>query len=219
MKLIIFDYDGVLIDSFAVTSMIYKDISDAFQLGFPEDLEFYRELFELDWRETMKKVNIGEEHWPKTEAIYVEGLKKHKGIVKPYEGIPEVLKCLAAYSLALVTNNMRAEVDYTLTKYDLMKYFQASFTSEDGELKPSPDMIQKCLAKFDVKPEDAAFIGDMDGDIVSARAANIGKVIAVTYGYHLTHRLQDADVILDSPEAILDAIGAMSLRPVADIKD
>lgn len=206
MKLIMFDYDGVLIDSLAVTSRIYKDISDAFRLGFPEDLEFYKDLFELDWRETMKKVNIGQEHWTRTEAIYVEGLKKHKGVVKPYEGIPAVLAALAKkHALAVVTNNLRAEVDYTLGRYDLQKYFQASFTSEDGELKPSPDMIHKCLARFNVQPEEAAFIGDMDGDIASARAANIGKVIAVSYGYHATHRLQDADMILDRPEEILNA--------------
>ncbi|MBN1382472.1 MAG: HAD family hydrolase [Deltaproteobacteria bacterium] len=206
MKLIMFDYDGVLIDSLAVTSRIYKDISDAFQLGFPEDLEFYQDLFELDWRATMKKINLGEEHWSKTEEIYVEGLRKHKGRVKPYDGIPTVLEALAEHHvLAIVTNNLRAEVDYTLGQYDLHKYFQASFTSEDGELKPSPDMIHKCLARFDVKPENAAFIGDMDGDIVSARAANIGKIIAVSYGYHLTPRLQDADLILDTPEEILHA--------------
>lgn len=207
MKLIMFDYDGVLIDSFAITSLIYKDISDAFSLGFPEDGAFYRDLFELDWRETMRKINLGEEYWPKTEEIFIAGLKKHKGMVKPYDGIPEVLESLAKnHLLAIVTNNLRAEVDYTLGRYDLQKYFQASFTSEDGELKPSPDMIHKCLAKFNVKPEEAAFIGDMDGDIVSARAANIGKVIAVTYGYHMMHKLQDADLILNRPEEILDAI-------------
>jgi phosphoglycolate phosphatase len=204
MKLIMFDYDGVLIDSFAVTALIYKDISDAFNLGFPEDGEFYKDLFELDWRETMKKINLGEEHWPKTEEIFIDGLRKHKGIVKPYDGIPAVLENLAKnHSLAIVTNNLRVEVDYTLQKYDLHKYFQAFFTCEDGELKPSPDMIYKCLAKFNVKPEEAAFIGDMDGDITSARAANIGKVIAVTYGYHMTHKLMDADVILDRPEEII----------------
>jgi phosphoglycolate phosphatase len=207
MKLIMFDYDGVLIDSFAVTAKIYQDISDAFNRGFPEDGAFYRDLFELDWRETMRKVHIGREHWPKTEEIYIAGLKKHKGVVKPYEGIPEVLERLSThYPLAVVTNNLRAEVDETLRKYDLQKYFQASFTSEDGELKPSPDMIHKCLARFNVRSEEAAFIGDMDGDIKSARAANIGRVIAVSYGYHLTHRLKGADLILDRPEAILDAL-------------
>jgi phosphoglycolate phosphatase-like HAD superfamily hydrolase len=54
-----------------------------------------------------------------------------------------------------------------------------------------------------VDAKDAAFIGDMDGDIVCGKAAKIGKIIAVTYGFHLKHRLKDADVIIDSPEELL----------------
>jgi phosphoglycolate phosphatase len=124
--------------------------------------------------------------------------------VLPYKEIPHVLEELSKrYTLAVVTNNFRYEIEKRLRLHGLDKYFSAYYTCEDGKLKPHPDLINKCLKHFDVLPSEAAFVGDMDGDIQSAKAARIGKVIAVTYGYHLKHRLQEADIIIDTPGELL----------------
>jgi phosphoglycolate phosphatase len=205
MKLIMFDYDGVLMDTFSLTKDIYLEISKEFNLNLPENPEYFRELFELDWRETLRKLKLTEKkQMERIEQIFVAGLRKYDLRVKPYKGIPELLEALSErYKLAVVTNNLKVELSYRLGKYRLEKYFSAIYTSEDGELKPHPDLINKCLKRFGVEPKEAAFIGDMDGDIKSAKAADIGKIVAVTYGYHLKHRLKDADIIVDSPQAIL----------------
>ena len=206
MKLIIFDYDGVLVDSFDLTVKCYIDLSREFKLNLPEHQEFYRDLLELDWRETLRKLRfVTPRQIRDANRIFIEAVKKYGEDVRPYRDIPKVLDALSKkYILAIATNNLKPELDYRLKKFDLRKYFSAVFTSEDGDLKPSPDLLMKCMKRFDVRPAESAFIGDMDGDIISGKAAKVGKTVAVTYGYHLKHRLLEADIIIDSPAELLE---------------
>lgn len=208
MKLIVFDYDGVLMDTFKLTKDIYLEISERFKLDLPDDDAYFRELFELDFRETLKKLDLGSPEKSRiVDDIFRQGLRKYDSEVKPYGYIPLVLDTLSKkYDLAIATNNMRFELEYRLKKFNMYKYFKAIFTSEDGELKPHPDLLQKCFLKFGVAPSDAAFVGDMDGDIMCGKAAKVGKMVAVTYGYHEKHRLKDADFILDSPKDLLKVL-------------
>ena len=200
-NLIIFDYDGVLVDSFELNKRIYKDLSVEFNLDLPNNSDYYRELWELDWRETMKKLGLStKEDFEKNYIIYSNGLKKYGSMVKPYDDIPEVLKSLSKkYKLAVVSHNFRDEIKNKLKEFNLLQFFDVTYGAEDGELKPSPDMLIKCMKKLNIKPKNTSFIGDMDGDIQSGRAAKLGKIIAVTYGFHLKNKLMDADIIIDNP--------------------
>ena len=118
--------------------------------------------------------------------------------------MPGIIKALSGkYKLAVVSNNFRKILSERLKEFGMYEHFSAIYCCDDGELKPSPDLIIKCMKHFGAAPEECAFIGDMDGDIISAKAAKVGKVVAVTYGYHLKHRLKDADVIVHSPKELL----------------
>ncbi len=208
MKLVIFDYDGVLVDSFEATMKIYLDISNEFKLNLPESPEYFKELFELDWRETIKKLKLYEKKkLDKINEIYINGLKKYDYLIKPYPNINHVLEKLSEkYTLAVASNNIRQELEYRLNKFNLIKYFTLVLGEEDGELKPSPDLLLKCMKRLNASPKETSFIGDMDGDIKAGRAAKIGKIIAVTYGFHEKHKIKDADVIVETPEELLDKL-------------
>jgi phosphoglycolate phosphatase len=207
MKLIMFDYDGVLVDSFQMTKKIYLDVSREFNLSLPDDDSYFRELFELDWKETLKKLDLyTKEKVERIEEIYKEGLVRYEKDAKPYPKIAYVLETLSKrYTLAIVTNNIRKELDFKLSKYDLGKFFSATFTEEDGIVKPDPDLVIKCMKRFNAVPQDCAFVGDKDGDIIAAKAANVGKIVAVSYGFHLHHRLKNANLMVNAPLELLDA--------------
>ncbi len=206
MKLLMFDYDGVIVDSFELTKRIYLDVSDEFGLGLPDDSNFFRELFELDWRNTLKKLGIySRENIEKIDRIYRAGLKKYESCAGIYPGMNEVLDALSKkYALAVVTNNVRDELDYRLKKFGLSKYFKAVLTEEDGKPKPEPDLLLKCMDRFNIDPKESAFIGDMDGDILAAKSAKVGKIVGVSYGYHQHHKLKEADIIVNAPEELLN---------------
>jgi phosphoglycolate phosphatase len=205
MKLIMFDYDGVLVDSFQFLKKVYLRIADVLGIEMQERDEYFQELLELDWRETYRKLDIlAKDKVNISEFIFQNHNHKHSKDIMPYPDIPSVLEILSKnYRLAVVSNNFRKELEYRLKRHGLIDYFSAIYSSEDGELKPHPDLILKCMKQFDASPDESAFIGDMDGDILAAKRAGVGKKIAVTYGYHTMHRLKDADIIVHNPKEIL----------------
>jgi phosphoglycolate phosphatase len=205
MKLIIFDYDGVLVNSLPFLKRVYLRIADILGIDMPKRDKYFRELLELDWRETYRKLDIlAKDKVNISEFVYHNFSHKYRDEIKPYPEIPETLQRLSKkYKLAIVSNSYKKDIIPVLKKYKLDSFFSGIFTPEDGQIKPHPDLIFKCLEHFKVKPEEAAFVGDMDGDIVCGKAAKIGKMIAVTYGFHLKHRLKDADMIIDSPKELL----------------
>ena len=206
MKLIIFDYDGVIVDSLAFLKKVYMKISGILHIDVPEKDELFRELLELDWRETYKKLDIiAKDKVSLSEFTYHIYSSKHSNLIKPYPDIKEVLEKLSKkYKLAIVSNSFKKDIIPMLKKHEL-DYFSAIFTPEDGILKPHPDLLIKCMHHFNVKSKDTVFIGDMDGDIVAGKAAKV-KTIAVTYGFHLKHRLAEADIIINSPKEIISAL-------------
>ncbi len=208
MKLVIFDYDGVVMDTFAAIKRIYSDTSSAFNLNLPDNDAFYKDLLELDWRITLAKLKIiSKKDIAKQEKIYIDGLKKYDDIIRPYLDIKDALEKLSKkYTIAIVSNAYKEEIEYRLKKHNLRDFFKAVFTPADGELKPHPDLLKKCMKQFNTMPSETAFIGDMDGDIACGKSAKISKIIAVTYGFHLKHRLKDADIIIDSPKELLTVL-------------
>ena len=61
---------------------------------------------------------------------------------------------------------------------------------EHGVLKPNPDGILECIHRMGIFPEQTVYVGDMDGDVIAAKKANVNKMIAVTYGYHTEDKLR-----------------------------
>jgi len=207
MKLIMFDYDGVIVDSFQLLKQIYLKMGRVLHIEMKEDDEYFKELLELDWKETYKKLEIKSKHqFNISEYIYHLESDKNKDQIKLYDDIYEVLEELSKkYKLAIVSNNYKKSIIHSLNKYNLMQFFTEVFSCDDGELKPHPDLLLKCMDKFKVKPHETVFVGDMDGDIIAGKRAGV-TTIAVTYGYHLLHRLKDATYIVDSPKEILSTI-------------
>jgi HAD superfamily hydrolase (TIGR01509 family) len=89
------------------------------------------------------------------------------------EGIPELLGELKAIGLttALLTNNHRDATELALQKHGLG--FDLVLTREEAPPKPSPALLQQALAHFDLKPHEALYIGDSEGDRQAGQAINL----------------------------------------------
>ncbi len=206
-KLIIFDFDGVIEDSFNVTCEVYKKYHEIFNIKLKkDDPDYFREIFESDWKITLRRVGIKEEDIPKCVDIYMDHVTKNNDRIVMYPKIKEVIKELSKkYKLAIATNNHNEIVLPKLKKYGLERYFDLVLDTKDG-YKPEITQIKKCFKHFNVKPGETIIIGDMDGDIVVGKRAGLKQSIAVTYGYHSKHKLELADVIVNKPEHLLDVI-------------
>ncbi len=207
-KLVIFDFDGVIEDSFSLTCEVYKQYQEHFNTPYFTEPHEFRELFETDWRITLRRMGISSpEDIAKAEGMFRLHMKKHKDRILIYPGIKQVIETLhTKYKLAIVSNNHCEIMLPKLQQAGLDQYFDLILDCMHCKIKPEIDQVKTCFEHFHVLPGETIMIGDMDGDIITARRAGLKSAIAVTYGYHPKHRLEDADIIVDEPLQLLDVI-------------
>ena len=185
-KAIIFDYDGVLVDSLDVVHEIYKEIIKYYDKPLFRDVKKNIDSYDVDWKKTLEKVGITKkEDLEKIKNIYKKHFEINKDLTKQIPGMKKVLEKLKGnYRLAVASNNFKNLIEDMLKRFGILKYFDIIEGGEKEILKPDPAVIINCMNHLKVKPEETIYIGDMDGDIIAARNAKLKKMIAVTYGYH-----------------------------------
>lgn len=92
------------------------------------------------------------------------------------EGVEELLAYLQEKGIktALVTNNNGACVGIVLEKHDLR--FDVALSRDDGEVKPSEDLIVKALERLGVQTEEAIVVGDGRFDVEASARAGVRSV-------------------------------------------
>jgi HAD superfamily hydrolase (TIGR01509 family) len=132
-------------------------------------------------------------------------------LAEPIDGTAEVLARLresGRVKLATLTNSGRAPSEWLLRRYDLLKYFDYTFTRDDvPALKPRPDGVRTALQVIGLPPEKVLFIGDSWIDVRAANTAGV-KVASVTTGRYTLERLREegSDYVLDSLAGIFDIL-------------
>ena len=181
-SLIIFDWDGTLMDSVglivdamcyaaekhgltvtdeATKSIIGIALVDAFPMLFPNDSDKYDELL----------------------ATYSEYYVKHCDNDKLFEGIKELIQDLHAQgkTLAIATGKKRKGLQRVLPNSGIQAFFTVTKTADETAGKPNPLMLEQILVETGTRIEDAVFIGDSIHDIRMANAIQMDS-IAVSYG-------------------------------------
>lgn len=129
---------------------------------------------------------------------------------KVYEGIPELISALKnrGIKLAVLSNKPDFAVKATVSKF-LPDSFDIVRGGVDGiPLKPNPDSLFAILNELGVTPEETAYIGDSEPDVLTAQNAGIKNGIFVTYGFRTREQLAfvGAVNIVDSAAAVLEII-------------
>lgn len=103
--------------------------------------------------------------------------------------------------LALATNKPSQFVQPMLNRLNIATYFSLWLGGDDVLYKkPHPEMLHRCMQQFDVTPAATLMVGDSQNDIQSARNAGV-EVVAVTYGYNHGHPVSD-----DNPDYLIDSL-------------
>lgn len=198
MKAIIFDMDGVLIDS----EMAHKEseITALAQHGFhvtEEDLMPYvganRAAFERGLEATFnQKVD-----WPSVFATKDEIFYKLMQNVKPVPGVLELVDATKnKYKLGLATSSVRRFMNFIADKFNYQHRFQTMVCGEDiVNSKPHPEIFLKAAERLQVPPQQCIAIEDSINGIRSAKAAGM-FVIGITTTFP-RQTLQQADLVID----------------------
>ncbi|NKB80939.1 MAG: HAD-IA family hydrolase [Nitrospirales bacterium] len=185
IQLLIFDFDGTLIDSKVdIATSVNLTLTE---LGLP--CRSPEEIFSFvgDGVKRLLRLSVGEDNL----TLYEQALRAFRGhyiahcvdTTKFYPGIDAVMHHFSDHVKAIATNK---SLDYTLRILEGLgrrdDFAVVECPQDSTELKPDPAMLLKILHTLDVQPEQAVLIGDSTNDVRAAQAAGV-KACAVGYGY------------------------------------
>jgi phosphoglycolate phosphatase len=195
--LLIFDWDGTLMDSAAtIVACIQQASAD---LGWPvPSREAASHIIGLGLKEAVEALFPGmpaDEH-PKLVERYRFHYLGQDHEIQLFEGARELIQELhgRGFLLAVATGKARRGLDRAFGHSGLEPYFHASRTADETFSKPHPAMIEELLAELMVPPERALMIGDTSHDLDMARNAGIDS-LAAGYGAHPAERLAECNPV------------------------
>jgi len=186
---VLFDWDGVLLDSLGAAFNVYNKIFARVGTKMLTRDE-YLELQSPNWYEFYVKVGLPKPLWKEVDHEWLRLYEEEKPGLHP-----DALRCLSALKesglrLALVSNGSRTRVEKELTRFGLGRFFEAVvFGEKKEELKPSPVMVQRALGALGVKPPDVVYVGDSPADVQAAKNAKVHSV-AIARGPIQAERLR-----------------------------
>lgn len=182
-KLFVFDYDGTVMDSRKFFHRYYKILSwFSGKKLWKDETSFYH------WLTTNVRENMDRVGTPSIlNSVFYRYMDLRYGdLIQPYDGIKDVLvKARENNFVALFTGNTKKAVMSKLKQHGMADYFEEIVTEESlgNNLKPHPYGLDFLMEKFNVPNSDTFYIGDMNGDSITARNAGV-RFIFVSYGYH-----------------------------------
>jgi phosphoglycolate phosphatase len=203
IKAIIFDYDGVIVDSFKSAFEAYKIICAKFEVACPKEIEEFRKIYGLNYIECYQNLGIPKEGYAEANIIFKNVMiKSDHGM---FDGILEVIENLAKkYKLYLATASHSDEVLVKLKKFNLEHCFEKIYCGADQNIRKD-SMIKDLLESNKYTLNEVISIGDRAIDYEVAKKVGIkdDNIILVTYGWGLDkYRIGKAKIV-DNPEDIL----------------
>ena len=177
-NLLLFDLDGVLIDSKLNMNQSWQDICNYFNIDVP--FEQYFKLIGRPFEDMMRTLKL-DHLLPEIKTMYFNSTKKYQDLILFYPGTEDTLKLLAKkYKFGVVTSKSKFRTADILSQIDIK--FSVVRCPEDGKGKPAPDLLISAMQEVNETPENTVYFGDMPVDLQAANAAGV-KFIQCTWGY------------------------------------
>jgi len=202
MNLLIFDYDGVIVDSLKI--FMENFILACKKEGVNEiaNKRDFLELFEGNMYDSMARKGMSREKILHIVYAMRDAIIKNQDNINLFDGVAEAIKELSVNNkLAVVTSNETAIVKKFLKDRNI-DYFEEIIGSD----KEASKVKKIKWLKEEFPGHDYYFIGDTVGDIIEGRMAG-AKTVAVTWGWHSESKLMEVspDYIFRSPKELRDA--------------
>ncbi|HEY2543224.1 MAG TPA: HAD family phosphatase [Gaiellaceae bacterium] len=196
---VVFDFNGTLSDDEPVLCEIFMHLFA--EHGKPLSAqEYFDRLAGLSDPEIVRTW-LGEDH-PDVDAVIEERVSRYRAAVADGSSVHGHVRDAVRFAaervpLAICSGAARAEIEPVVDAAGLAPCFRTIVSSDDVvHGKPDPEGYAKALAVLEVDPADAAVFEDTEAGIASARAAGVGRILAVQ-GTLEPQRLAQADELID----------------------
>lgn len=200
---IIFDFDGVLIDS---EPLYLKSVNvilaecGAPQLSASEYERWIGSTATRTWEALTRENNLPEpaQHYQDRYEAVIEGVLKSELFIKPEA--EELLGVVERRGIprGIATASRRKWLTIKLEKLGLTDFFDVAVCSTDvRRTKPAPDIYLKAAELMGLDPADAVAIEDSPAGIKAAKGAGI-RTIGLRTGMTANLDISKADEIIES---------------------
>ncbi len=185
-ELIVFDWDGTLMDSAA---MIVDSVQAAARdLGLePPSDERARHIIGLGLEEALRYAlpDLPEARYAELVERYRHHYLSRDHELVLFAGATALIEGLAAQGrwLAVATGKSRRGLDRALEQSGLGAFFHGTRCADECHSKPHPQMLEELMAELAVSPGQTLMIGDTTHDLLMAKNAGVDAV-GVSYGAH-----------------------------------
>jgi len=190
-KAILFDLDGVLINSIDAWYLAFKETLKHVGLRMIDKREFKENYWGQEIEENLRRLQMDDD----AEKYCLERYFSHIDKIRLFEGTKEVLERARRFKVGLVTNTPKSGVSKILKQFGLEKYFDAVVTRDEVERgKPNPEIVIKACNFLGVKPKEAMVVGDTRSDVRAGRGAG-SRVIGL--GVNADKRIEKLSDLLE----------------------
>lgn len=209
LEAVIFDMDGVLVDSepwhYEIETILFKKLG----LDVSEELHhtYLGTAGDLMYADLKKRFDIpmSLDELLEWDEEYRIDIFRNMTNIKPNPGIPELLKELKSNNLktAVATSSVPGIVDIVLEKCGIKEYFDTVVTTVmAGKSKPAPDVYLYACQALGVSPADCVVFEDSFNGIRAAKSASMFCIAYQPDNPSLVLDVSEADVKINSFKAI-----------------
>ena len=202
IKAVIFDMDGVIVDSELIQSEAYETVLKKYgkepilnEVGIvhtvgikeKENWEILKKKYEL---EKNTELLMSER-----SVVYLDLLKQN---TKPMKGVLELIKLLKEknITMAVASSSVMEHIKTVLSTLEIESHFEVVVSGQFVERgKPFPDINLEAARQMRVEPEECLVLEDAQSGVEAAKNGGM-KVVAVPNEFTKSHDLSKADYII-----------------------
>jgi len=206
-ELIIFDWDGTLMDSVARIVSCMQSAAKVVELTIPS-ADSVKNIIGLSLPKAVTTL-FPDSNKQQMEEVIAQYKHHYVAVDKTptplFDDAVHLLSQLRESNklLAVATGKARVGLERVWQLSDTKHFFHTSRCADEALSKPDPEMITSILSELSIPAEKAIMIGDTSYDLEMARRAGVAS-IGVTYGVHDKETLA-----LYEPKAIVDSLAEL----------
>lgn len=213
-RLIVFDWDGTLMDSIGRIVSSMQNTAQHAGLPVPTDVSI-RDIIGLSLEPAIERLFgvLNSTQMNGFLARYRDEYVDLNTTPSPlFHDARAVLSRLSdeGYRLAVATGKARRGLRRVWAESDTEHYFDASRCASETKGKPDPQMLYEIMSELETQPEHTIMVGDSVHDMKMAVAAGV-EAVGVSFGVHDAERLRKAGATI-----VVDSLSELSKKLVRE---
>lgn len=190
--LIVFDWDGTLIDSIQRIATSLQHASQV-SAGISVTEQQAKNVIGLGLNEAIAQLHptLAEKHIEPMANAYRQHFNYENSIGSPlFPGVRDCLQTLVDndFVLAIATGKSRHGLELNIAEHEVSHFFTTTRCADENRSKPHPEMLLSILDELNFSATQTLMVGDSQHDLQMAKNAKV-DCVGVTHGVHTVETL------------------------------